>query len=106
MFGSPGGLFGARHCQCWRANKRPAPGSPTAPRSICVTSATEVSATGSRARAVLLGGWPVSWLPGVVGSLVCADAAGQGTEVADGEFSLLAGVGSGDPIPLSGCGLS
>ena len=56
--------------------------------------------------AVLLIGWPVSWLPGVVGSLVCTGAAGQGAEVAGGEFSLLVGVGPGDPIPLSGCGLS
>ena len=81
MFGPPVGLFGALRCQCRRADKGPAPGS-------------------------LLSGWPVRRLPGVVGSLVCADAAGQGTEVAGGEFSLLAGVGSGDPIPLSGCGLS
>ena len=91
MFGPPVGLFGALLCQCRRADKGPAPGSPTALQSICVTSVAEASAMG--------------WLPGVVGSLVCADAAGQGTEVAGGEFSLLAGVGSGDPIPLSGCGL-
>src|SRR5690242_3724737 len=80
MFGPRTGLFGARHCQCWRANIGPAPGSPTAPRSICVTSATEASAVGSRAKAVLLGGRLVSRLPGVVGSLVCADAAAQDAE--------------------------
>jgi len=49
MFGSPIGLFGPLHCQCWRANKGPALGSPAAPQSICVTSATGVSATASRA---------------------------------------------------------
>ena len=54
MFGSPIGLFGPLHCQCWRANKGPALGSPAAPQSICVTSATGVSATASRAKAVLL----------------------------------------------------
>src|SRR5262249_27086236 len=45
MFGPLAGLFGARRCQCRRANKGPATGSPTAPRSIRVTSATEASAT-------------------------------------------------------------
>lgn len=60
----------------------------------------------SRAKAV-----PAQWAARKLaawcgGSLVWADAAEQGTEVAGGEFSLLVGVGSGDPIPLSGCGLS
>src|SRR5262249_16847790 len=86
--------------------KGPTRGSPSAPQSTCVTSATEGSATGSRAKAVPPGAYSVGWLPGVVGSLVCADAAGQGAEVAGGEFSLPVCVGPGDPIPLSGCGLS
>ena len=105
MFGPPTGLSGALHSQCRRANKGPATGSPTAPQSIRVTSATEASAMGSRARAVLHSGWPARWPPGLVGSLVCADAAGKDAEVAGGEVSLLVGVGSGGSIPLSGCGL-
>jgi hypothetical protein len=57
MFGPAVGLFGALRCQCRRANKGPAPGLPIAPQSICVTSVTEASAMGSRAKAVLLSGW-------------------------------------------------
>src|SRR5215468_5994873 len=75
-------------------HRDPAPASPAAPQSTCVTSATEGSAKESRAKAVLLSGQSVSWLPGVVGSFVCADAAGQGAEVAGREFSLPVAVGS------------
>jgi len=84
MFGSPVGLFGPLHCQCWRANKGPALGSPAAPQSICVTSATGVSATASRAKAVLLSEVARKLAACCGGSFVCADAAGQGTEVAGG----------------------
>jgi hypothetical protein len=60
----------------------------------------------SRAKAVLLSEVARKLAAWCGGSLVWADAAEQGPEGASGEFSRLVGVGSGDPIPLSGCGLS
>jgi hypothetical protein len=85
MFGSPVGLFGPLHCQCWRANTGPALGSPAAPPSICVTSATGVPAIASRAKAVLLSELARKLAAWCGSSPVCDDAAGQGTEVAGGK---------------------
>ena len=84
MFGSPVGLFGPLHCQCWRANIGPALGSPAASPSICVTSATGVPAMASRAKADLLSEVARKLAVWCGNSLVCDDAAGQGAEVAGG----------------------